>query len=482
MGRERGRFTIPGSPAVWDSHFEKVRFSIEADRADLVTYSDKRDILAASSGRSVSVWQAKDGAKVFQAEAGGLIRSLSFSADGTRLAVAGAPALVELFDTASGRQVFRTEGTCAAFHPTRGLMVGTEHGQLLRLDSTDADRPAATSLTSWMERNRGLFDLLNRSPFEHIAVSVLSDCRQLAAQHGEESLCRVTFGLCLLRAKRVDELISLLNVKAESMLTPDEVALLVIANYRKEDPVTARRLWAKLEPEDLQNLSPKIRSEAMAMIDFQALQDEAGETGKAFRQRLVKCLEKVNRYREGQVLFGRVVAENIKDPWDVAAQMEILPGGYFVTAVGPSDRPFSFQRMGHDTAIIYPRHGEGLLHCVGDVYLPKTKSSQMATLTGKVSNPKLTELVIAPLVRKNTRAMEPNQGHGGQRESLCHSPNQGHFLPSFRPGLTVSLVSRSALPMRIGESRWQTGSFSTSRTMSSIKYVLFSPRNARLAK
>ena len=84
------------------------------------------------------------------------------------------------------------------------------------------------------------------------------------------------------------------------------------------------------------------------------------------------------------VVIGRVVVPNSEDPRFVLAQMQILDGGYFASAVKDLAQPLSFRLPGC-LPVDFPLKGKtGDLAFLGDILIPAASPSQLGAIRGKI--------------------------------------------------------------------------------------------------
>src|SRR5262249_20910112 len=94
----------------------------------------------------------------------------------------------------------------------------------------------------------------------------------------------------------------------------------------------------------------------------------------------------VSSVKNGHVAVGRMVATDGKlDPGLVAAQMEILPEGYFAGEVGDLERPLVFRVPGYSSLEIPLEGKTGELVYLGTVTVEPLAAGQAASLEGRVT-------------------------------------------------------------------------------------------------
>jgi serine/threonine protein kinase/outer membrane protein assembly factor BamB len=85
-----------------------------------------------------------------------------------------------------------------------------------------------------------------------------------------------------------------------------------------------------------------------------------------------------------RVIIGRVVAPGFEDPRMVLAQMEVLEGGYFASAVNDLQHPVGFRLAGCLPTELSLQGKSGELIWVGDVVMTKAEPEQLGGIRGRV--------------------------------------------------------------------------------------------------
>jgi protocatechuate 3,4-dioxygenase beta subunit len=98
-----------------------------------------------------------------------------------------------------------------------------------------------------------------------------------------------------------------------------------------------------------------------------------------------KAKATVDNYEEGHVIVGRVVLDGQGDVRDVAAQMEILPDGYFAGETKDLIGPVGFRMHRYAPYDLKLRGMEGSLVDVGTIHMTPLKEDQLVALKGKVA-------------------------------------------------------------------------------------------------
>ncbi|MGA2324168.1 MAG: carboxypeptidase-like regulatory domain-containing protein [Sedimentisphaerales bacterium] len=98
-----------------------------------------------------------------------------------------------------------------------------------------------------------------------------------------------------------------------------------------------------------------------------------------------KAKATVDKYEGGHVIVGRVVLDGQGDVRDVAAQMEILPDGYFAGETKDLVRPVGFRMHQYAPYDLKLRGMKGSLVDVGTIHMTPLKEDQLAALKGKVA-------------------------------------------------------------------------------------------------
>ena len=97
-----------------------------------------------------------------------------------------------------------------------------------------------------------------------------------------------------------------------------------------------------------------------------------------------KAKATVDKFGGGHVIVGRVVLDGQGDVRDVAAQMEILPDGYFAGETKDLIRPVGFRMHRYAPYDLKLKGMEGDLVDVGTIHMTPLREDQLVGLKGKV--------------------------------------------------------------------------------------------------
>ncbi len=70
------------------------------------------------------------------------------------------------------------------------------------------------------------------------------------------------------------------------------------------------------------------------------------EIHEALLKKIARDKQEVQVYKTGYVVAGRVQLEGTDNPEDIAAQMLLLPDGFYSDAIKDLNRPISFRMVG----------------------------------------------------------------------------------------------------------------------------------------
>ncbi len=94
--------------------------------------------------------------------------------------------------------------------------------------------------------------------------------------------------------------------------------------------------------------------------------------------------EMLSRFKGGHVVLGRIILDGPGDPRDVAAQMEILSGGYFVGETRDLERPIGFRMHQYHPVDVPLKAKRGDLVDLGEIHMTPIAPADRVGLRGRV--------------------------------------------------------------------------------------------------